>query len=130
MLHTRICDLLGIELPISNAGMGSVALAPLAAAVSEAGGIGTVALAGFAPEEMIAEISAARALTKKPLGVNLLVPFLRDGTFELLANEPIDAVTLFWGDPSELIPRAKPAGLRRVIWQCGSAPEAQAAKRA
>jgi len=130
MLHTRICDLLGIELPISNAGMGSVALAPLAAAVSEAGGIGTVALAGFAPEGMIAEISAARALTKKPLGVNLLVPFLRDGTFELLANEPIDAVTLFWGDPSEVIPRAKAAGLRRVVWQCGSAAEAQAAKRA
>jgi len=130
MLHTRICDLLGIELPISNAGMGGVALAPLAAAVSEAGAIGTVALAGFSPEAMLAEISAARALTKKPLGVNLLVAFLRDGTFELLANEPIDAVTLFWGDPSEIIPRAKAAGLRRVVWQCGSAAEAEAAKRA
>ena len=130
MLHTRICDLLGIELPISNAGMGGVALASLAAAVSEAGGIGTVALAGFSPEAMLAEISAARALTKKPLGVNLLVPFLHDGTFELLANQPIDAVTLFWGDPSEMIPRAKAAGLRRVVWQCGSSAEAQAAKRA
>lgn len=130
MLHTRVCDLFGVELPISNAGMGGVALAPLAAAVSEAGGIGTVALAGFSPEAMVAEISAARALTKKALGVNLLVPFLRDGTFELLADKPIDAVTLFWGDPSEVIPRAKAAGLRRVVWQCGSAAEAQAAKRA
>jgi hypothetical protein len=73
---------------------------------------------------MLAQISAVRTLTKKPLGVNLLVPFLRDGTFELLANEPIDAVTLFWGDPSEMIPRAKDAGLRRVVWQCGSAAEA------
>src|SRR5262245_650773 len=35
-----------------------------------------------------------------------------------------------WGDPSEMIPRAKAAGLRRVVWQCGSAAEAQAAKRA
>jgi NAD(P)H-dependent flavin oxidoreductase YrpB (nitropropane dioxygenase family) len=130
MLHTRICDLFGIELPISNAGMGGVALAPLAAAVSEAGGIGTVALAGFSPEAMLAEISAARTLTKKPLGVNLLIPFLREGTFEVLASEPIDAVTLFWGDPSEMIPRAKAAGLRRVVWQCGSSAEAQAAKRA
>ena len=130
MLHTRICDLFGVELPISNAGMGGVALAPLAAAVSEAGGFGTVALAGFPPEAMLAEISAARALTDKPLGVNLLVPLLRDGTFELLANEPIDAVTLFWGDPAEMIPRAKAAGLSRVVWQCGSAAEAQAAKRA
>jgi NAD(P)H-dependent flavin oxidoreductase YrpB (nitropropane dioxygenase family) len=39
-------------------------------------------------------------------------------------------VTLFWGNPSEVIPRAKAAGLRRVVWQCGSAAEAQAAKRA
>jgi NAD(P)H-dependent flavin oxidoreductase YrpB (nitropropane dioxygenase family) len=79
---------------------------------------------------MLAEISAARALTKKPLGVNLLVPFLRDDTFELLAKEPIDAVTLFWGDPAAIIPRAKAAGVRRVMWQCGSAAEALAAKRA
>jgi nitronate monooxygenase len=130
MLHTRVCDLFEIELPISNAGMGGVALASLAAAVSEAGGIGTLALAGFSLAAMVAEISAARALTKQALGVNLLVPFLRDGTFELLAAKPIDAVTLFWGDPSEVIPRAKAAGLRRVVWQCGSAAEAQAAKRA
>ena len=55
--------------------MGGVALAPFAAAVSEAGGIGTIALAGFTPEAMLSEISAARALTKKPLGVNLLSRF-------------------------------------------------------
>ena len=49
MLKTRICDLLGIELPIVSAGMGGVALSRLAAAVSEAGGLGTIALAGFTP---------------------------------------------------------------------------------
>jgi NAD(P)H-dependent flavin oxidoreductase YrpB (nitropropane dioxygenase family) len=97
MLRTRICDLFGIDLPILNAGMGGVALAPLASAVSEAGGFGTVALAGFTAEAMLSEISAARAATKKPFGVNLLIPFLRDGTFKLLAKERVDAVTLFWG---------------------------------
>ncbi len=130
MLHTRICDLFGIELPIVSAGMGGVALAPLAAAVSEAGGMGTVALAGFTPEAMLSEISAARALTRKPLCVNLLVPFLREGNLKLLAREPIDAVTMFWGDPAAMIPQAKAEGVRRVIWQCGSAEEALAAKRA
>jgi len=110
--------------------MGGVALARLAAAVSEAGGLGTIALGGFTPEAMLSEISAARALTKKPIAANLLVPFLREGTFKLIANEPIDAVTLFWGDPSEQIPLAKAAGVRRVIWQCGSAAEALEAKRA
>jgi NAD(P)H-dependent flavin oxidoreductase YrpB (nitropropane dioxygenase family) len=130
VLHTRICDLFEIELPILNAGMGGVALAPLAAAVSEAGGFGTIALAGFTAEAMLSEICAARAATKKPFGVNLLIPFLRDGTFKLLAKERIDAVTLFWGDPSILIPQAKADGIRRVIWQCGSAAEAAAAKHA
>ncbi|HTR61079.1 MAG TPA: nitronate monooxygenase [Candidatus Binataceae bacterium] len=130
MLHTRLCDLFGIDLPILNAGMGGVALAPLAAAVSEAGGFGTIALAGFTAEATLSEISAARSTTKKPFGVNLLIPFLRDGTFELLAKENLDAVTLFWGDPSVMIPTAKADGIKRVIWQCGSAAEALEARRA
>src|SRR5207247_1475705 len=117
-------------LPIISAGMGGVALAPLAAAVSEAGGLGTIAFAGFTQEAMLSEISAARSLTRKPLVVNLLVPFLREGTFQLLANEPIDAITLFWGEPADLIPRAKADGIGRVIWQCGSAAEALEAKHA
>jgi nitronate monooxygenase len=129
-MRTRICELFGIELPIFNAGMGGVALAPLAAAVSEAGGMGTIGMAAFSHEAMLSEISAARGMTQKPICVNLLVPFLREGTFKLLASEPVDAVTLFWGDPSELIPRARAEGIRRIIWQCGSADEALAAKRA
>jgi len=130
MLHTRVCDLFGIDLPILNAGMGGAALAPLAAAVSEAGGFGTIAMAGFTGEAMLSEISAARAATRKPFGVNLLIPFLRDGTFKLLAREHLDAVTLFWGDPAVMIPQAKADGINRIIWQCGSAAEAAEARRA
>ncbi len=129
-MKTRISELLRIELPIANAGMGGVAAAPLAAAVSEAGGLGTIALAGFTFEAAQAEIAAARRITQKPLAVNLLVPFLREGTFELLAREPIDAVILFWGNPAEQVSAAKRAGLRCVIWQCGSATEAAEARRA
>jgi nitronate monooxygenase len=58
-----------------------------------------------------------------------LIPFLQPGTFEVLAKQPISAVTLFWGDPAEHIPACKKLGLK-VIWQCGSALEAAAAKRA
>ncbi len=61
--------------------------------------------------------------------VNLLIPFLRPGIFETLARQPISAVTLFWGDPAEHIPACKALGLK-VIWQCGSALEAAAAKPA
>lgn len=129
MLKTKFCDLFGIEYPIVCAGMGGVALANLAAAVSEAGGLGTIALAGFSADAIAAEIATARKITAKPIVVNLLVPFLRPGIFEALARLPVSAVTLFWGDPAEHIPSCKALGLK-VIWQCGSALEAVAAKRA
>ena len=129
MLKTKVCELFGIEYPIVCAGMGTIATAKLAGAVSEAGGLGTIALPGFPPETIVAEISEARKITAKPLVVNQLIPFLQPGTFEALAEQPISAVTLFWGDPAEHIPACKALGLK-VIWQCGSALEAAAAKRA
>ena len=129
MLKTKFCDLFDIEYPIVCAGMGTVALAKLAGAVSEAGGLGTIAMPGFPPEAIAAEISAARKITARPIVVNQLIPFLQPGTFESLAKQPISAVTLFWGNPAEHVPACKALGLK-VIWQCGSADEAAAAKRA
>jgi NAD(P)H-dependent flavin oxidoreductase YrpB (nitropropane dioxygenase family) len=109
--------------------MGGVARAELAAAVSNAGGIGTIALAGFTPEAIQNEIATARKLTNKPLLVNLLVPFLRPGMVETLLKEPIQGVTFFWGEPAEYVPRVKKSGLK-VIWQCGSVKESLAARDA
>jgi nitronate monooxygenase len=129
MLKTSFCELFGVELPIMLAGMGTVALADLAAAVSEAGGMGTVALAGFTPEGIHNEIAAARRLTRKPLACNVLIPLLQPGVEEAAAAAPVEAVTLFWGTPAEHVSRFKDAG-KKVIWQCGSAEEAAAAKRA
>src|SRR5260370_32726613 len=127
MLKTRFCELFGVELPIMLAGMGTIALADLAAAVSEAGGMGTVALAGFTPEGVHNEIAAARRLTKKPLACNVLIPFLQPGVAEAAAAAPVDAVTLFWGVPVEHVARFKNAG-KKVILQCGSAAAAADAK--
>jgi nitronate monooxygenase/enoyl-[acyl-carrier protein] reductase II len=129
MLHTRICDLLGIELPIASAGMGGVALSSLAGAVSEAGGFGFIGTAGFSAAAIHHEVAAARKLTKKPIGVNLLIPFLRPGIVEAVTEEPIAAVTFFWGEPADhaaSIRRLQDARIK-VIWQCGSAREARAA---
>jgi NAD(P)H-dependent flavin oxidoreductase YrpB (nitropropane dioxygenase family) len=127
MLKTRFTELFGVEYPIVSAGMGGVALAELAAAVSNAGGIGAIALAGLTPEAIQNEIVAARKLTNKPLMVNLLVPFLRPGIIETVVREPIQGVTFFWGDPAQYVPIAKKSGLK-VIWQCGSVKEAVAAR--
>lgn len=129
MLRTRICELLGIEVPIISAGMGGVALSNLAGAVSEAGGFGFIGLAGFSAAAIHHEVKAARKITKKPIGVNLLIPFLRPGTVEAVADEPIEAATFFWGTPAEhtdSIRRLRNARIK-VIWQCGSASEARAA---
>jgi NAD(P)H-dependent flavin oxidoreductase YrpB (nitropropane dioxygenase family) len=132
MLHTRICDLFGIEFPIISAGMGGVALAELAAAVSDAGGLGTLGLAAFGREGINNEITAARKRTKKPLAANLLVPFLRPGIVEAVAQTGLEAVTFFWGDARDharAIALLHRAGTK-VIWQCGAADEARWAKEA
>jgi nitronate monooxygenase len=111
-------DLQQLDSPVVQAGMGGVARHELAAAVSEAGGLGT--LAGVrAP--IAEEIAAARRLTGRPIAVNLLIPFLRPGDGEAAAAA--DAIVTFWGPPRRLA-----AGT--WIHPCGSVEEAKAAAAA
>jgi nitronate monooxygenase len=98
---------------------GGLAGHQLAAAVSAAGGLGTI---GFlAPEDLRSEIAAARRLSDRPLAVNLLLPFARRGHFE--AASEADVVVTFWGSPKRQTSK---------IWihQCGSVEEALAAREA
>jgi nitronate monooxygenase len=78
VLRTQICDLLGIEYPIILAGMGAgsggSALAELVAAVSEAGGLGVIGAAGLGPDQIHEQCEKVRSLTKKPFGVDILLP--------------------------------------------------------
>src|SRR5881394_1676323 len=74
MLRTPICDLLGIEHPIMLAGMGGVSMAPLVAAVSNAGGLGIMGAANLSPDDLRAEIRKTQSLTTKPFAVDLLAP--------------------------------------------------------
>ena len=84
VLHTRICDLLGIEYPVLLAGMGptiggnnkGVAGPELVAAISNAGGLGVLGGTGFGPDEMEREIQKIKDLTDKPFGVDILLPVL------------------------------------------------------
>ncbi|MGH7917255.1 MAG: NAD(P)H-dependent flavin oxidoreductase, partial [Candidatus Binataceae bacterium] len=88
-----------------------------------------IGIAGLSPEAIHREIASARQLTQKPLAVNVLVPFLRPGVIEALAHEPIQAVTIFWGEPEESIEPLINGGIK-IIWQCGSAAHARAAVKA
>ena len=98
--------------------MGGIARHELAAAVSEAGGLGTIAGVRAPIAE---ELAAARRLTAKPVAVNLLLPFLRPGDAE--AAGAADAIVTFWGPPRRL-------AATTWIHQCGSVEEAKAAAAA
>ncbi|OBK27444.1 hypothetical protein A5634_23370 [Mycobacterium asiaticum] len=84
-------DLRSLDVPIAQAGMGTIAGHELAAAVSEAGGLGTIA---GARAPIAAEVAAARRLTGRPIAVNLLLPFVRRGDVEAAAAA--DVIVTFW----------------------------------
>ncbi len=111
-MKTRICDLLKIEYPIVQGGMAWVAEHHLAAAVSEAGGLGIIA-AGNAPADVVRdEIRKAKALTNKPFGVNimLLSPHAAE-VAEVVVEEKVSVVTTGAGNPESYIPMWKEAGI-------------------
>jgi nitronate monooxygenase len=115
-----ILDRIGIATPVIQAGLGGgLSRHELAAAVSEAGGLGTIAVNGAAAIER--ELTAARRLTARPLAVNLLLPFARRDWFEAAATA--DVVVTFWGKPKRRTPGA-------WIHQCGAVAEARAARAA
>jgi NAD(P)H-dependent flavin oxidoreductase YrpB (nitropropane dioxygenase family) len=98
---------------------GGIAGAELAAAVSEAGGLGTI---GILPAARLrSELARARHLTDRPLAVNLLLPFAHDEHWDVA--RAADAVVTFWGTPVR-----RSAGV--WIHQCGSVAEAHAARAA
>ena len=112
-----LLERLGIRRPVVQAGMGGgLSRHELAAAVSEAGGLGTIAVNGAAAIER--ELTAARGLTGRPIAVNVLLPFARRDWFEAAAGA--DVVVTFWGRPRRRVPGA-------WMHQCGSVEEAQAA---
>jgi enoyl-[acyl-carrier protein] reductase II len=114
-LKTVLCDVLGINVPIIQGGMAWVATGELAAAVSQAGGLGVIG-AGNAPADVLEkEIKKAKALTNKPFGVNimLLSPFV-DEVVDLLCWEEVRVVTTGAGNPGKYIDRFKEKNMKII----------------
>lgn len=111
-MKTRVTELLGVKYPIIQGGMANIADARLAAAVSEAGGLGVIAC-GSAPVSWVEEqITLARELTDKPIGLNIMLmnpeaPQLA----QLAADMHIDVVTTGAGNPGTYVPLWKEAGI-------------------
>ena len=123
-MKTRITELLGIEYPVFQGAMAWIANGHLAAAVSEAGGLGIIA-GGAAPVEVIRqEIHTARALTKKPLGLNImLLSPNADDLAKLAVEEKIEVITTGAGNPGKYLQTGRLQTLKsfrslhRLHWQ-------------
>ncbi len=114
-MKSRIPGILGIEHPILQGGMIWVSDAGLAAAVSEAGGLGVIGAGGMPAETVQEEIAKARELTTKPFGVNvpILSPFAA-GIFETAARMGVPVLTTSAGNPLTYTARAREAGMKVV----------------
>ena len=114
-MKTRITELLGIEYPVIQGGMAWVAEHHLAAAVSEAGGLGLIGGANAPGEVVRQEIRKARELTKKPIGVNIMLmsPFA-DEVAQVAAEEQVAVVTTGAGNPSKYMQLWKDAGIKVI----------------
>jgi enoyl-[acyl-carrier protein] reductase II len=127
-IRTPICDLLGIEYPILLAGMGGVSYAELAAAVSNAGGFGTLGMATCSTEQIAEEIKKCRDLTDKPFGVDLLaaVPESLEKAADIIIEGGAKAFISGLGvPPPNLVKKFHDAGLK-VMNVCGTVRHAKA----
>jgi len=131
VIRTPLCDLLGIRYPIMLAGMGGVAYAELAAAVSEAGGFGTLGMAGLGPERIRTEMRKVRDLTDKPFGVDLLaaLPASLEAAVDIIIEEGASAFISGLGVTTTILGRLKSAGLK-VMNVCGTVHHAVVAAEA
>ncbi|MCA3740468.1 MAG: nitronate monooxygenase [Phenylobacterium sp.] len=124
-MKTEITELFGIEHPIMQGGMHYVGFAEMAAAVSNAGGLGIItALTQRSPEALAAEIKRCKAMTSKPFGVNLtflpsVTPPDYPGYVRVIIESGVKVVETAGNNPQKWLPALKEAGIR-VIHKCTS----------
>ena len=105
MIKTDICDLLQIEYPIFQGGMAWLGTAELAAAVSEAGGLGIIGAGHMPPDIFRNEIHKLKERTSKPFGCNIMLmsPFVKE-VMEVVVEERVPVITTGAGNPGVYVP--------------------------
>jgi NAD(P)H-dependent flavin oxidoreductase YrpB (nitropropane dioxygenase family) len=133
MIHTRICDLLGIPHPIVLGGMGNATTAPLVAAVSNAGGFGTLGTSAFDATTLDREIAAIHERTDKPFGINHLLFQLQENMFAVTLAAKPTLIAFAWARKEQNLRdyfrRAHDAGCK-VMHMAGEVSEALRAAEA
>ena len=125
-MRTLLCDTLDIEIPIIQAPMGGAAGPALAAAVSNAGALGTLALWRLDATALLEEVHTTHRLTTKPFAVNLNLHFPQEERLEACLEASVPIISFFWGHQPALIQRAKDRGAK-VLQTVGNAGEARIA---
>ena len=125
-MRAGLCKKLGIEIPIIQAPMGGVAGPQLAAAVSNAGALGTLPLWRADIETLRRAVRETRAQTAKPFAVNLNMEFPQEERLDACLDEGVPIISFFWNDPSPLVGRAKGGGAI-VMHTVGTARDARRA---
>lgn len=115
MFKSKLCQLLNIKYPILQGGMAWVATAELAAAVSNAGGLGIIGAGHMPPDVLRAEIQKAKTLTDKVFGVNIMLmsPFVKE-VMQVVIDERVPVITTGAGNPGEYIPALKEIGTKVI----------------
>ena len=113
MVHTPICELLGIRYPIIQGGMAWIADADLAAAVSNGGGLGLISAMNANADWLRDQIRKAKALTKEPFGVNIMLmsPFAEE-VARVVVEEQVPVVTTGAGSPGKYMEAWRAAGIK------------------
>ncbi len=115
MIKSRICRMLGIEYPVIQGGMAWVADASLAAAVSNAGGLGLISSINAGTEAVRAEIRKCKELTNKPFGVNIMLQSPNAGEVaQMIIEEGVRIVTTGAGSPVKYMEAWKAAGIKVI----------------
>jgi nitronate monooxygenase len=125
-LRTPLTTLLGIRIPVIQAPIGSFSCPALAAAVSEAGGLGTLAVSWDSLSVCREKISATQAATEAPFGINLVLEWDQMGRLNACLEAGVKIVSFFWGDASRYVSRAHEAGAKAIV-VVGSSDEARRA---
>jgi nitronate monooxygenase/enoyl-[acyl-carrier protein] reductase II len=128
-MRTRICDLLGIELPIVQAGMSLFTSAELVCAVSNAGGLGSLGCWRRPADSFREQLAKIRAGTKRPFAINHVVPDLYEDVFRLTLEARPAVVSLALADPGDLVKRIHDAGAKAMQQVTTVAQAVQAAER-
>jgi len=122
-LHTAVCKLLRIAIPILQAGMARATTPELVAAVSNAGGLGIIGGLSRTPDELRNEIREVRELTDRPFGVNHVVCRMDRAAVQMTLAQRVPVLSLAWGRATDLTYQAHEAGIK-VIHMVSSPEEA------